>query len=226
MFSLMQPRMQKLIFAKVSIKIVASPNEKLSGTLYIIGVVQFVLCLIIAEALYEGYNIHDNYVSDLGIGSSSIVFNLSVFLLGLLIFFGTYFLGDSSKIRTLRILLFLMALGVMGVGVFTKDYTLAHGAVSSAAFFFGGLSAVTSAFVLKRPLSLVSATLGVITLSALVLFSLGIVMSGSMTSTIAFDSPFYLSLGPGGMERMIIYPAILWLALFGSQLAQTKSQNL
>lgn len=115
-----------------------------------------------------------------------------------------------------------MAFGAMGVGVFTKDYTLAHGAVSSAAFFFGGLSAVSSMFVLKRPLSWISAALGLITISALVLFSLGIAMSGSMTSTIAYDSPFYLGLGPGGMERMIIYPALVWLALFGSQLAQPK----
>jgi hypothetical membrane protein len=202
---------------------VTFPKEKLSGALYIVAVVQFVLCLIAAEALYEGYSIHDNYVSDLGIGSSSIAFNISVFLLGLLIFFGTYFLQKDPKIRTLRILLFLMAIGAMGVGIFTKDYTLAHGAVSSAAFFFGGLSAVASAFVLKRPLSWISATLGLITISALVLFSLGIIMSGSMTSTIAYDSPFYLGLGPGGMERMIIYPAIVWLALFGSQLAQPKS---
>jgi hypothetical membrane protein len=44
-----------------------------------------------------------------------------------------------------------MVLGAMGVGVFTKDYAIVHGAVSSAAFFFGGLSAVTSAFALKRP---------------------------------------------------------------------------
>jgi hypothetical membrane protein len=198
------------------------PKEKLSGPLFVIAVIQFVLCIIIAEALYEGYSIHDNYVSDLGVGSSSLVFNLSVFVLGLLILFGTYFL-NGSNIRTLKILLFLMALAAMGVGVFTKNYTLTHASVSSAAFFFGGLSAIVSAFILKKPLSYISAFLGAMTITALALFSIGIVESGSMTSTVAYDSIFYLGLGPGGMERMIIYPAIMWLALFGSQLTQPKS---
>jgi hypothetical protein len=39
--------------------------------------------------------------------------------------------------------------------------------------------------------------------------------SGSMTSTTAYDSIFYLGLGPGGMECMIVYPALMWLAAFG-----------
>jgi hypothetical membrane protein len=203
-------------------KLMKFTKEKLSGTLFIIAVAQFLLCIIIAEATFRGYSTHDNYVSDLGVGPSSIVFNSSVFFLGLLIFLGTYLLKNSPS-RTLRIPLFLMALSAMGVGIFTKDFTLAHAAVSSAAFFFAGLSAIASAFILKKPLSWVSVILGLMTLSALALFSIGIVVSGSMTSTVAYDSLFYLGLGPGGMERVIIYPAMVWLALFGSQLAQPKS---
>jgi hypothetical membrane protein len=193
-------------------------KDRLSGALFIIAVVQFVLCLTIAEALYKGYSVSANYVSDLGVGSSSIVFNSSVFVLGLLVGVGTYFLKSLPKLKIVKILLFLMALGAMGVGVFTKDFTVAHGAVSSAAFFFGGLSAIVSGFFLKKPLSWISAVLGSMTIGALTLFSIGIVTSGSMISTFAYDSIFYLGLGPGGMERMIIYPAIMWLALFGSQL--------
>jgi hypothetical protein len=40
------------------------------------------------------------------------------------------------------------------------------------------------------------------------------ITSGSLTSDIAYDSDFYMGLGPGGMEHMIIYPAGLWLAGF------------
>ncbi len=72
-------------------------------------------------------------------------------------------------------LLLLMAIGAMGVGVFTKDFTVAHGAVSSAAFFFAGLSAIASFKVLKKPLSLISIILGAMTLGALVLFSSGMI---------------------------------------------------
>jgi hypothetical protein len=61
--------------------------------------------------------------------------------------------------------------------------------------------------------------LGATTLGALALFSCGIVTSGSMTSDIAYNSIFYLGLGPGGMERMILYPALMWLAGFSIFLA-------
>jgi hypothetical membrane protein len=194
------------------------PREKVAGALFFIAAAQFILCLTIAEALYPGYSLSSNYISDLGVGPSAIVFNLSVFLLGLLLLAGTYFLRRLADFKTVNTLLLLMAVGAMGVGVFTKDFTLAHGAVSSAAFFFAGLSAITSFKVLSKPLSLLSVILGALTLGALALFSGGMVTSGSLTSTDALDSGFYLGLGPGGMERMIVYPALMWLAGFGGHL--------
>ena len=150
--------------------------------------------------MYKGYSVSANYVSDLGVGSSSFIFNSSVFVLGLLVLVGIYFLKNIPKLTAVKALLFLMALGAMGVGVFTKDFTIAHGAVSSAAVFFGGLSALTSGFFLKKPFSWISVALGTMTIGALALFSIGVVTSGSMTSTVAYDSNFYLGLGPGGME--------------------------
>ncbi len=60
--------------------------------------------------------------------------------------------------------------------------------------------------------------LGAMTIGALALFSIGMVVSGSISSTVAYDSTFYLGLGPGGMERLIIYPSLMWLSLFGGQL--------
>ena len=197
---------------------------KMAGLLFFVAVTQFVLCFIIAEALYPGYSVSDNYISDLGVGPSAIVFNASAFLLGLLLLAGTYFLRHLSNFKIVNIMLLLMAIGAMGVGVFTKDFTLAHGAVSSAAFFFAGLSAITSFKVLQKPFSLISIILGAMTLVALALFSAGIVASGSLTSTEVYDSVFYLGLGPGGMERMIVYPALMWLAGFGGHLV-TKREN-
>jgi hypothetical membrane protein len=191
---------------------------KAAGVLFFIAATQFVLCLTIAEALYPGYSVSGNYISDIGVGPSSIVFNSSVFLLGLLLLIGTYFLRHIPNFKTVTMLLLLMAIGAMGVGIFTKDFTLAHGAVSSLAFFFAGLSAIASFKVLQKPFSLISIILGAMTLGALVLFSSGLTASGSLTSNEAFDSIFFLGLGPGGMERMIVYPALMWLAGFGGHL--------
>ena len=200
-------------------------REKLAGTLFFVAATQFVLCLTISEALYPGYSIFGNYISDLGVGPSSIVFNSSVFLLGLLLIAGVYLLRHNSNFQTLNIMLLLMGIGSMGVGIFTKDFTLAHGAVSSTAFFFAGLSAIASFRVLTKPFSLISITLGAITLGALSLFSIGMVASGSVASDIALDSIFYLGLGPGGMERMIVYPALVWLNGLSGHMASQREQN-
>jgi hypothetical membrane protein len=200
------------------------PTEKIAGALLFTAATQFVLCLIIAEALYPGYSISASYISDLGVGPSAIVFNASAFTLGLLILAATYLQRHNPTQKPLNTLLLLMAIGAMGVGIFTKDFTLTHGAVSSAAFFFAGLSAINSHKILPTNLSYISIVLGAMTLAALALFSAGIITSGSLTSTTAYDSGFYLGLGPGGMERMIVYPALMWLAAFSGHLI-TKQET-
>ena len=214
--------MESFIFQRAILQRMPYSREKVAGAIFFIAVTQFILGLTISEALYPGYSIHDNYISNLGIGPSSIIFNSSAFLLGLLSLVATYFLRHNLNFKTVNRLFLLMAIGAMGVGVFTKDFTVAHGAVSSMAFFFGGLSAIASFKVLKKPLSLVSIILGVMTLGALALFTGGMITSGSITSTVAYDSIFYLGLGPGGMERIIVYSLLIWLAGFAGHLVTER----
>lgn len=194
------------------------PDGKLAGVIFFVAVAQFVLCFIIAEALYPGYSVSDNYISDLGVGPSSLIFNSSIFLFGLLSIIGAYLLPRTADLRTLTVMLVLMAVGAMGAGVFTKNFTTTHGAVSLMAFFFGGLSAVTSFKVLKAPLSVISVVLGLMTLGALALFAGGLLTSGAYTGTEVPTSDLFLGLGAGGMERMIVYPALIWLAGFSGHL--------
>jgi len=77
--------------------------------------------------------------------------------------------------------------------------------------------------VLTKPFSHISIVLGAMTLTALILFSAGIIASGSLTSTNAYNSSFYLGLGPGGMERMIVYPSLMWLGAFAGHLLAEKA---
>jgi hypothetical membrane protein len=203
----------------------AYSRQKVAGMFFFVAATQFVLGFSISEALYPGYSVSANYISDLGIGPSAMIFNSSVFLLGLLLLIGTYFLRHVSNFKTVNILLLLMALGAMGIGVFTKNYRTAHGAVATMAFFFAGLSAISSFKVLKKPLSLISIILGMMTLGALALFSSGMITSGSLTSDIAYNSDFYIGLGPGGMEHMIIFPTGLWLAGFSWHLVTQREMQ-
>ncbi len=193
--------------------------------MFLIASTQLVLSLVAAEALYPGYSVSANYVSDLGVGPSSAIFNTSVFLLGVMILAGVFLLRKSYGFRTVNVLLILMALGSIGVGIFTKNTTAIHGGVSSAAFFFSALSAIASVKVLDMPFSLISTILGLVTLVALALFSTGMVVSGSLTTIEPIDSVYYLGLGPGGMERMIIYPGLMWLAAFGGHLLTKRGTS-
>jgi hypothetical membrane protein len=185
-------------------------NGKVAGALIIIGVTQFVLGLFVSEALYAGYSISDNYISDLGVGSSSMIFNSSVFLLGLLLVIGAYFLQRAFDFKILTALIVLTAVGAMGVGIFTEDFGAIHSVVSLIAFLFSGLSAIFSVIcsyvhkfnLVKMPFSVITVILGLITLGALVLFV----------------GKIYLGLGAGGMERMIVYPVLMWAAGFGGYL--------
>lgn len=185
-------------------------NGKVAGTLIFIAVTQFVLGMIVSEALYSGYSVSNNYISDLGVGPSSIIFNSSVFLMGLLLIIGAYFLQRAFDFKMLTVVLVLTAIGVMGVGVFTEDFGTIHTVVSLIAFLFGGLTAIFSVIcsyvhefkLLKMPFSVITLISGLMTLGALVLFA----------------GKIYLGLGPGGMERMVAYPILMWGAGFGGYL--------
>jgi len=197
----------------------ARPNGSIAGVLFLVAGTQFLLGLIVAEASYPGFNLTGNYISDLGVGPSSAVFNTSAFLFGLLSLIATYFLSRIVDFRCLIAMLGLMAIGAMGVGIITSEFTQIHGGVALMAFWFGGLSAIASVRITRMPFSAISVALGVMTLGALALFAGGIVATGSLTSSEPPPaSEFFLGIGAGGMEHMIVYPALIWLILFSGRL--------
>ncbi len=56
---------------------------KISGLVLFAGAAQFFLLVLIAEALYPHYSVANNYISDLGVGSTAYIFNTSIVLLGI-----------------------------------------------------------------------------------------------------------------------------------------------
>ena len=177
---------------------------KIAGSLLFVGGVQFVLGIILAEALYPGYNTSIQTISSLGVGPSAIIFNSSVFLIGVLGLAGTYFVHRAFNFSLFTLLLGITFIGAIGVGLFTEatsTFTL-HSIFAVIAFVFGGISAIVSYRLQKQPLSILSVILGVFSLLAM-----GLLASGN-----------YLGLGLGGIERMVAYPIILWAVGFGGYL--------
>ncbi len=177
-------------------------NRKVAGFLLFIAGVAGVLGIIIAEALHPLYSTRQNYISDLGVGPSAIVFNTSMVLLGLSIIGSSYFIQKAFNIKLATVLLAVTGIGAVGVGIFTEDAGFLHVIFSLITFLFAGITAILSYKLVKPPLSYLSIAFGGVTLLSLVLFG----------------TENYLNLGKGGMERMIAYPALLWATGFGGHL--------
>jgi hypothetical membrane protein len=191
---------------------------KISGALIFLGAAQFIIALVVAEALYPAYSVSQNYISDLGatcraacqvVEPTATLFNSSVFLLGLLGIVGAYTLWRGLHFRILSIFIGLTSLGAMGVGLFPETAGPIHHIVSLITFVFAGLAAVASYRIEKAPLSYFSILLGAMTLASLGLYI----------------SDVFLGLGPGGMERMIVYPALIWTTGFGANLISSSTNS-
>jgi hypothetical membrane protein len=174
-----------------------------------VGAGQFLVGMLLAESLYPGYSISGNYISDLGAFCNGVfpnagvcviyqptsnIFNTSVFLLGVLLVAAAYVFWRPHKVKVFSVLVLLTGIGAMGVAVFPETNPIAHEITSDVAFLFAGLSAIWGYRLAKAPMSYFSVILGVVNLLAIVLF----------TANVLFG------LGVGGMERMIVYPVVIW----------------
>jgi hypothetical membrane protein len=178
-------------------------KNAVAGFLLFVGSVQCILGIIVAEALYPGYSTSQNYISDLGVGPSSFIFNLSLITIGVLGAVASYFIHHLFKRRDFTFLLMMGSLGAIGVGAFPEYVGMAHTAFSLVVFLFTGLAAVWSYSVEEPPFSYFYLILGSIALLSLALFG----------------AEIHLGLGRGGMERLIAYPELLWVMGFGSRLS-------
>jgi len=192
--------------------------RKLAGALMFVGAAQFFVGLLLAEALYPGYSISGNYISDLGATCpqsdawsnyagpcvihqpTASIFDGSVILLGLLLVIAAYVFLRFVRWRIFAILLLFTGLGAVGVGVFPETAPLAHELTSDIAFIFAAVSAVWAYRLTRAPMNYFSAILGVVSLAAIVL------VEANATA----------GLGVGGIERMIVYPVIMWAVGFGA----------
>jgi len=113
------------------------------------------------------------------------------------------------KSKPLVAVLLLAGIGVAGVGILTETMLGPHLIFSFMAFFFSGLAAILSFKVINSPFKYIAAVLGIVALLALVLFVAGV----------------DLGLGHGGIQRMIVYPALMWYLDFGANL-MTRSFDI
>lgn len=171
-----------------------------AGLLIFIGTVEFLLLMLIAEVLYPGYSVSRNYISDLGVGPTAVIFNSSVIIMGLLLITSAVLIWGLSRVFAVSIA--LTGIGAVGVGIFPETIHPFHLIFALIAFLFASISSYPTIRISKSPGRVLWPILGTISLIALVLFI----------------GHAYLGLGPGGMERMIVYPDLIWAIALSAEL--------
>ena len=189
-----------------------SNNKTIAGSLLFVGGLQFIVAMIVAEAVYPNYSVSANYISDLGVWNkpSATIFNPSIILFGLTILVSAYFIQREFRRGAITGFFVLAGLGPIGVGIFPENTFLVNGVpvfhsiAAIVSFIFGGIAAITSYKITQRPFRYFSVILGIASLFALFLFGA--------------TGPGYLGIGVGGMERMIVYPNLIWTIGLGANL--------
>jgi hypothetical membrane protein len=203
-------------------------KKRLAGTLLTIGALQWFFGVMIAEGLHQGYSLvpsqwipysnQIHYVSELGLGSTATIFNISTIILGLMVALASYLLYLKNKNVVFSSLLFICGVGATGVGVFPTNIQPIHGIFQLFALWFGAFSAILSYREQGAPPSFISAVLGVVSFVASIVFFPYLGLGANDMST-------FLGLGKGVMERIVIYPLILWVIVYGYHIAGRTSEN-
>ena len=203
-------------------------KKRLAGTLLSIGALQWFFSVMIAEGLHQGYNLtlsqwipysnQIHYVSELGLGSTAPIFNISTIILGLMVAFASYLLFLKNRKMLFSSILFICGVGATGVGVFPTDIQPIHGIFQLFALWFGAFSAILCYRKQEAPLSYISAVLGLVSFVTSIVFFPYLGLGANDMST-------FLGLGKGVMERLVIYPLILWVFGYGYHIAGKNSEN-
>jgi hypothetical membrane protein len=191
-------------------------DKSKAGFLFFLSSSGFMTVLMMAEAVAPGYSMNTNAISDLGtIGPSSLMFNTSIFLVGIMNIAGGYLYYRTHRKRHVLAMFTIAGIGAMGVGIFTLNTPGLHGIFALTAFLFFNLQALAVSGMLSFPLKYISVALGILGLAYIA------VMFVSDSGIIDLFGP----IGHGGTERMIVYPSIIWLTVFGGYLLGEESKE-
>jgi hypothetical membrane protein len=189
--------------------------EIAGGILVVAGCVAL-MGIISAETFYPaGYTTRASEISDLGATQppdsvsyqpSATIFNATMLATGLLVMAAAALLHRAGFVWIAAVPLGLFGLGAFLVGVFPGNWGEIHALSALLTFVAGGVSAIAAVAAVRGPLRVITPVLGAISLLTLLsYFVLG-------------DASLMAVFGPGGLERWIAYPVLLFVLAFGGYL--------
>ncbi len=213
----------------VTLDPVPSPLRlRLGGLSWLVGAVQFVVAMAVTQLAWTTpYSLLTNAVSDLGavtchenpMGTSYVCSPLHALFNGSIIVFGALVVVGAWAVRPLlprgrvatagAALLVVAGLGAGIVGLFPEDTVgFAHGVGALLAFVGSAAALAALGIAMNRDPRW----------AAYEAFTFG---CAAISTGVLVASVFRTEYGPlgfGGMERLLVAPALLWLAIVGARL--------
>jgi hypothetical membrane protein len=186
---------------------------KIAGVLYIIAVFQFFIFELVAETLYPGYSVANNYISDLGATCvnppstascivhqpTATIFDTTLFILGLLLLVGTFFVYYGTRKKPYFMVTAVADIGILLAGVFPENTGWIHADISVILFLFIGISLILAWTIVKGGVfRYLTVAFGVLTLY--------------------FNSHSVSAVGVGGGERLLVLSIICGILALGGYL--------
>lgn len=210
--------------------------QKISGWALVVGPLQFGIATLVEGALIPGYGLITHWISDLGAPPNDAphfapgtslwwVFSTSLILMSPLIFVGVVglkpvlwerLLGKATIVITL-----VVALGAIGVAVWNEvDALELHSISALIAFGLGWVAMVLFGFYARKDPRWGAGGSGGSLLGGVVSF-VALILYVVPTSIGRANVPSWVaSVYPGGSERAIVVPLVIWLVAIGFQLAR------
>ncbi len=190
---------------------------RIAGSCLLAGGLIFMLFNTVAEGVYPNYVVGTRALSDLGaLGmNTTVLWDGQLLVAGLLLLSGMYLLFNRSQFRVgLARVKWVGALFILpGVGAILVSLGPENSALglldvigSLMAFFLGGVSAIYAYRLTSAPFRYFSVALGA---TALVVLPVVFVSTGEF----------------GLIERLVVYPYILWVVSFGSYLLALPAEQ-
>jgi hypothetical membrane protein len=189
------------------------------GLLIAVGAIQFAVANAWVQSRYGGYSMLTNYISDLGNTSTSplpMVFNVSIILLGVFAFLGILlawggFPRGGSRVVGLFLLL-IASISAILVGLYPENVNgTVHDTASLLVFLPAGLALAIVSNGMKQGTMWFGYRAFTLILGLVMLVSLAYYAPTQINNT-TWD--------PGLIERLIVYPILLWAVVVGIHLAR------
>jgi hypothetical membrane protein len=188
---------------------VAIRDQRLAGAAFIVMAAQFMTAIMLAASIAPGYDFGGGAISDLGvIPATAGLFNASLAAVGVLNLAGGWWLYAGHRRVSVLAVFVAAGLGAFGAALVPLDRGDLHSLFALAAFVAFNVEPIAVGALERGWLRVTSILVGMV----------GLVFVGLMIAGDGGNPAAFGAIGHGGTERMIVYPVMLWLLVFGGRL--------